>query len=212
MRKFLVGLLGVMCGLSLTGVLWAESGMGADSKSDASKSCQTAPGGTCAAPASATDAKVAKSAETQPAETKPAETKPAETKPAETKPAETKPAEAKPAQAAESQTAATSLQVEEVSIATGVENRAPVGAAESFPAATEKLYCYTKLTGGKEGDTIVHKWTLEGQTIAEVTLKVNGSPWRTFSSKTVAGQTGKGSVEILQNGTVLKTVNFEITK
>jgi hypothetical protein len=108
---------------------------------------------------------------------------------------------------------ASSLTVDEISVATGVENRAPVGAAETFPAATPKLYCYTKLSGGKEGDTVVHKWSHDGKVVSEVTLKVSGSPWRTFSSKTLGEDAaGAWTVDVVQNNCVLKTAKFEVTK
>jgi hypothetical protein len=130
--------------------------------------------------------------------------------PADTKPAAPAAAEAKPV-AAGAETSG--LTVDEVSVATGVENRAPVGAAETFPAATPKLFCYTKLSGGKEGDTIVHKWSHDGKVVSEVTLKVNGSPWHTFSSKTLGEDAaGAWTVEVVQNNNVLKTAKFEVTK
>jgi hypothetical protein len=118
-----------------------------------------------------------------------------------------------PAAAPAEQTAAAeaTLQVETAAIATGIENREPVGAAETFPAGTEKLYCYSKITGGKEGDEIVHKWMKGDMEVGSVPLKINGSPWRTKSSKTLgADAAGQWSVEILQGTTVLKTLKFEI--
>jgi len=112
---------------------------------------------------------------------------------------------------AETAVPASEMQVVEASVATGIENRAPQGAAESFPAGTEKLYCYTKLAGGQAWDEITHKWMKGGEQRAVVILKVGGSPWRTFSSKTILKEdTGAWSVEILQGDTVLKTVSFEI--
>lgn len=122
------------------------------------------------------------------------------------------PATAPAAPAAPAPAAATGgLEVVEASIATGIENREPVGVAETFPAGTEKLYCYSKVTGGTEGDEIVHRWLKGTEEMAQVTLKVNGSPWRTFSSKTIApDMTGSWSVDILQGENVLKTLKFEI--
>lgn len=106
---------------------------------------------------------------------------------------------------------ASGLLVAEAAIATGIENRAPQGAAESFPAGTEKLYCYSKFTGGKAGDEITHKWIKGGQERASVNLKVGGSPWRTFSSKSLGkDDNGSWTVEIRQGETVLKTLAFEI--
>lgn len=104
---------------------------------------------------------------------------------------------------------AENLQVLEASVATDMENRQPVGAAEQFPASVGKLYCYTKIGGGRAGDEIVHKWLKGTETMTEVSLKLGGSPWRVYSSKAILPEwTGKWSVEISQGGTVLKTVEF----
>jgi hypothetical protein len=44
-------------------------------------------------------------------------------------------------------------------------------------------------------------------------LKVSGSPWRTFSSKTLGEHAaGAWTVDVLQNGTVLKTLKAEVAK
>jgi hypothetical protein len=122
-------------------------------------------------------------------------------------------APAAPAEAKTSPASTSGLLVDELAVATAIENRAPQGAAETFPATTEKLYCYTKLSGGKEGDTIVHKWSHDGKVVSEITLKVNGSSWRTFSSKTLGeNPAGAWTVDVLQDAKVLKTAKFEVTK
>ena len=136
--------------------------------------------------------------------------------PAPAAPTEAKPTAPAPAASSETKPVvaeAASLTVEEIAVATSVENHAPVGAAESFPASTEKLFCYSKVAGGKEGDTIVHRWSHDGKMISEVTLKVNGSPWRTFSTKALdEDAAGSWTVEVLQNNNVLKTTKFEVVK
>jgi hypothetical protein len=107
----------------------------------------------------------------------------------------------------------TVLQVETAVVATGIENKEPQGVAQSFPANTQKLYCYSKITGGKEGDEIIHQWMKGEDVIASITLKVNGSPWRTHSFKTMPDHAvGKWSVKIMQKNKVLKVVPFEIEK
>ncbi len=124
------------------------------------------------------------------------------------------PASASPKTKAEASVAsAGALTVTEAGVGTGIENRTLQGAAESFPTGTEKLYCLTKVTGGQAGDTLVHKWSHNGAVVAETTLNVGGSPWRTYSSKTLGTDaSGTWSVDVVQNGTVLKHLEATVAK
>ncbi|MCK5241193.1 DUF2914 domain-containing protein [bacterium] len=143
---------------------------------------------------------------------KPAEAvKPAEAiKPAEAvKPAEAKAVAAKPAEAPAAIDA--SLEIIEIAIAKSIENREPQEVADTFASDVERVYCYTKINGGKEGDSITHRWKKGDQVMAEISLKVNASPWRTYSSKAIMKEwTGAWTVEILQGDTVLKAKTFTI--
>jgi hypothetical protein len=128
-------------------------------------------------------------------------------------PAETSPAPAAPAvePAAVVASAPATLEVSDIAIAKGVENREAVEPGETFTSDVAKLYCWTKITGGQEGDSITHRWTKDGEVMGEVKLNVNASPWRTFSSKAIMPEwKGKWSVEVLQNDTVLKTKEFTV--
>ena len=104
------------------------------------------------------------------------------------------------------------LVVAEASIATSVTGLVPDGVAESFSNDVGKLYCYTKVTGGEEGDTITHKWYYGDDVMAEVTLGVKSSEYRTYSSKNLMSQwKGDWRVEIASSdGTVLETLNFTL--
>ncbi len=136
------------------------------------------------------------------------ESKPAATT-MEAQPAATPQAKAVTPAAAPETTSA--LQVVEISIAPEIKDREPVGAADKFPATVGKLYCYTKIVGGTEGTVITHRWKKGNDVMAVVQLKVNGSPWRTFSSKSIMSDwTGAWSVEVLEGDKVLKTIDFTI--
>ncbi len=127
----------------------------------------------------------------------------------ETKAAEAKPAEAKPAEALVATDA--SLEIIEIAIAKSIENREPQEVADTFASDVERVYCYTKIKGGKEGDSLTHRWKKGDQVMAEVSLKVNASPWRTYSSKAIMQEwTGSWSVEVLQGDVVLKTKEFTV--
>jgi hypothetical protein len=102
------------------------------------------------------------------------------------------------------------LELSEIAIAQSVQDRIQHGIADSFPVSVEKLYCYTKLSGGKEGDIIIHRWKKDGIVIREFQLKIGGPTWRTYSCKWLNGMRGKWSVEIICGNKVLRTKNITI--
>ena len=88
------------------------------------------------------------------------------------------------------------------------------GGGDPFPFAVGvgKLYCYTKVSGVTTATTIKHIWYFGDTVVHTMELSLGGSPWRTWSNKTIpATWTGTGKVEIQDaNGTLLKTVNFVV--
>jgi hypothetical protein len=111
-----------------------------------------------------------------------------------------------PAQAGAPKAAATA----EVTVGTAIADRALTGEAESFPKGTEKLYCYSKVTGA-DSTGIEHVWYKGDTEVARVKLKVGGSPWRTYSSKTLGPDaSGDWRCDVVQNGTVLQSVKFKV--
>lgn len=122
-------------------------------------------------------------------------------------PAESKAVVAAPA----TETTAGGWEVVEAAIATVVENRQPVGGAETFNAQVGKLFCWSKIAGGEAGGEIVHEWRKGNEVVASVTLAIGGSPWRVYSSKIILPEmTGKWSVAIKQGDRVLKTLEFTV--
>jgi Protein of unknown function (DUF2914) len=166
-------------------------------------------GSMVAANSMASETKVA-DAKTAGSETKSAGSE-AKSADSEAKTAETKPAgsETKPAVVAAATDA--TLEVIEIAVAKGIENREAIDVADTFTPDVERLYCYTKIKGGKEGDSITHRWKKGEDVMAEVSLNVNGSPWRTHSSKAIMKEwLGTWTVEILQGDAVLKSKEFTI--
>lgn len=107
---------------------------------------------------------------------------------------------------------APSLKIVDAVIATGVENRAPVGAADTFSPTVGKLYCFTKVVGAKQPTEIKHVWFFDNKEVTSVTLPVKAISWRTFSAKTIP-QDAKGEwrVEIQStDGNILKTLSFKV--
>ena len=115
---------------------------------------------------------------------------------------------------AQEETDVTALEVSRIEIATDIEGKEPVGVANAFPDTTPKLYCFTHITGAQEPTKITHRWLRGDKVMAEVTLNVKSSSWRTRSSKNLwKGWTGVWKVEVLdEDGNVLKDVTFTLDK
>jgi IS4 transposase len=75
-----------------------------------------------------------------------------------------------------------------------------------------KLFCFCKIVGADHPTKVVHVWYLDGTERGRVTLAVNGSPWRTYSSKRLRPQdTGTWHVDILDaDGNLLDHLPFII--
>jgi len=111
-----------------------------------------------------------------------------------------------PTQAGTAKSAATA----EVAVGTAVADRALTGAAESFPKGTAKLYCFSKVTGA-DTTGIEHVWYKGEAEQARVKLRVAGSPWRTYSTKTLGDDaSGDWRCDVVQNGAVLQSVKFKV--
>jgi hypothetical protein len=111
------------------------------------------------------------------------------------------------------QAPAPSLSVEAV-VARDVMDRMPVDSGIAFPADVGTLVCWTRVTGAAAGvDTELHHvWFHGDQQVGDMELRVGGSPWRTWSRKTVVPEwTGPWRVEVRDaSGTVLATVSFTV--
>jgi hypothetical protein len=102
---------------------------------------------------------------------------------------------------------AAALQVAEVKLGKGVQDRKITEEATTF-AVNDKVYLWMRITGGPS-DPIKVTWTA-GDSTDTVELKVGGNPWRTWSSKTVwkAGE-WKATVSS-STGETLKEVTFTV--
>ncbi|RJR26763.1 MAG: DUF2914 domain-containing protein [Candidatus Latescibacterota bacterium] len=101
--------------------------------------------------------------------------------------------------------------VDEMSFCTAVQDRAPAGVDTAFASTVENVYCYVK-TSGAAGTSVVHVWYFGDREMARVELAVNGSPWRTWSSKKILPEwQGGWRVDVLSAaGDVLKSGTFVV--
>lgn len=103
------------------------------------------------------------------------------------------------------------LTVEAV-LARSVVERVPQDTGTAFSADVGELILWTRVSGGTADDRIHHVWFHGDTQVADVELHVGGSPWRTWSRKTVSPQaTGAWSVEVRNAaGDVLQRIAFTI--
>jgi hypothetical protein len=97
-------------------------------------------------------------------------------------------------------------------VGTGVENREPVGVAETFPATTEKVYCFLEATEISKDTEISFVWFHGEQEMLKTNLPLQTGPkWRTFANKTVAGMKGDWKVEVRDiKGSLVKDIKFKV--
>jgi hypothetical protein len=100
----------------------------------------------------------------------------------------------------------------EIKFGTAVENRELTGQAESFSESTERVYCWTKVSGLEVPSNIKHVWYNKGNKVSENSLAINYPSTRTWSYKTITPETsGDWSVEVIDsNGAVLKKGSFKV--
>jgi hypothetical protein len=99
----------------------------------------------------------------------------------------------------------------EVAIGKSVVSGAAVDTASSFGTDVGQVAGWTRVTGMTAGSKITHLW-IHGADSSRVELNVGGSPWRTFSRKTIpATATGDWTLEVLgPDGAKLGSKTFKI--
>ncbi len=104
------------------------------------------------------------------------------------------------------------LEVIRGAICRDVVDREPVDAGTQFAPSVGKLYCFTQITGAQGPTEVFHVWYFAETERARVSLSVNGSSWRTYSSKIIQShEIGDWRVDVLDpEGKVLETLLFEI--
>jgi hypothetical protein len=106
------------------------------------------------------------------------------------------------------------LDVIAATICENVQEREAVNVGTRFANSVPRLYCFTKIVGAGSPTEVVHVWSYGDEERARVSLAVNASTWRTYSSKAIqAHEIGAWRVDVLDtSGNLLETINFEITQ
>jgi hypothetical protein len=107
------------------------------------------------------------------------------------------------------ETGAQSMEVELV-VAAGVQDREPVGEAETFPEDIGQVFAWVRVTDGA-GQAVEVVWR-HGENTFAVPLEIGGSPWRTWSSKTIPPEwAGPWSVTVRDSdGNTLAEASFTV--
>ena len=97
-------------------------------------------------------------------------------------------------------------------VGTGLEDREPVGVADTFSATTERVYCFLE-ANEIEKDTEVSLVWFHGETeMLKISLPLQMGPrWRTYAYKNLRGLKGDWKVEIQDaSGALVKEVTFKV--
>lgn len=102
--------------------------------------------------------------------------------------------------------------VKRLVIGTGVENGEPVGAAETFPASTEKVYCFLEATDIAKDTEVSFVWFSGEKEMSKFSVPLKEGPrWRTYAYKNLREIKGEWKVEIRDSeGKVVKDVKFKV--
>ncbi len=107
---------------------------------------------------------------------------------------------------------AAAVSVSEAAVGTAVEDRVLVGQGFQFDSAVGKLYAFTRIVGAPDETQVSHRWYYGDQLMAEVSLPVRGTNWRTWSTKSVMPEwVGNWRVDVVsEGGDILDSLNFSI--
>lgn len=94
-----------------------------------------------------------------------------------------------------------------------VVNREPVDWLSTIEREARHVYFFTELKG-LTGETVFHRWELDGQIVAETPFEVGGPRWRIWSSYTLAaGAYGEWRVSVVDiNGRIIDSRTLVYTR
>ena len=104
------------------------------------------------------------------------------------------------------------LAVDEMVFCSAIEERQPVASDTVFANTVENVYCFTKISGSENNQSIFHVWYYKDEQKARVELSLGSKTWRTWSSKKIVAEwTGKWVVNVESaNGAILSSKEFLI--
>ena len=117
-----------------------------------------------------------------------------------------------PAEASKAPAPAPGITISRMEIASNVMDRKPVDVGTSFPASTEKVYCYLEFKDVKKEAAVSIIWTLGQKEIGKTQLTIKPYPkFRTWAAKSLYGMKGDWKVDVLdEKGNILKSATFTV--
>ena len=102
--------------------------------------------------------------------------------------------------------------VKRLVVGTGVENGEPAGVAETFPASTEKVYCFLEATDIAKDTEVSFVWFSGEKELSKFSVPLKEGPrWRTYAYKNLRELKGDWKVEVRDSeGKVVKDVKFNV--
>jgi len=112
--------------------------------------------------------------------------------------------------AAEVPVAASEGSVARAQFTSAIEEREPVDELSRVENDLQTVYFFSELRD-MDGQTVVHRWSYDGNVMADVDFAVGGPRWRVHSSKNLLPEwTGTWVVDVINaNGTVVTSRSFE---
>jgi len=107
---------------------------------------------------------------------------------------------------------AAAFSIKRLVVGTGVENGEPVGVAETFPASTEKVYCFLEATDMAKDTEATFVWFHGDKEMLKFSVPLKMGPrWRTYANKNLRELKGDWKVEIRDpDGKVVKDTKFKV--
>jgi hypothetical protein len=97
--------------------------------------------------------------------------------------------------------------LDSIVFATGIEERAPVGASKVFEPTTRKVFCWTKISINRAPVTVKHVWYNGTEKVFEMPLRLKYASGRLWSYKTVTP--GDWKVDVVNEaGEVIGSAGF----
>jgi hypothetical protein len=105
-----------------------------------------------------------------------------------------------------------SLEVNEILLGTGLENKEVTGVDTTFSAEVGRIYCWTKITGATSETQITHHWYFEDKEAAKIDITVKYPSYRCWSIKTIyLEMKGNWKVDIEDaGGKLLSSISFTV--
>ena len=105
-----------------------------------------------------------------------------------------------------------SFTIKRLVVGTGVENGEPVGVAETFPASTEKVYCFLEAGDIAKDTEATFVWFHGEKEMLKFNVPLKMGPrWRTYANKNLRELKGDWKVEVRDaDGKVLQDVKFKV--